>query len=127
MKAMVITHGKIGRELVGVVEMIMGPVDGLTAMTNHGKGTNDIVAEINTWLEHSPTDYSLILVDDYGGSCAVAAQLAVAQRKDVAILSGVNLAMLLGFVTWRDNAELDDLTGRLVSKGREAITLIGVN
>lgn len=125
MKALVITHGKIGIELVSVVEMIIGPVEGLDSMTNHGKSSGDMVSEINSWLENSTTDFSLIMVDDYGGSCAVAAQLACGQRDDVAILSGVNLAMLLVFVTWRENSELDDLVGRMVSKGREAITVIG--
>jgi len=127
MKAMVITHGNIGAELVAVVEMIIGPVDGLSSMTNHGKSTDDMVSEINAWLENDPTDYSLILVDDYGGSCAVASQLASAQRDDISILGGVNLAMLLGFVTWRENSDMEDLVGRLVSKGREAITVIGGN
>ncbi len=127
MKAMIITHGNIGSELVAVVEMIMGPTAGLSAMTNHGKSTNDLVAEINSWLEKNPTEFSLIMVDDHGGSCAVAAQLACADRKDLAILSGVNLAMLLGFVTWRENMEKDDLVGKLISKGREAITLMGGN
>ncbi len=125
MKAMVITHGDIGKELVAVVEMIIGPVVGLDFMTNHGKSTDGMVSEINSWLEENPTDSSIILVDDYGGSCAVAAQLAFAQRDGMAIISGVNLAMLLGFVTWRESSELDDLVGRLVRKGREAITLIG--
>jgi len=127
MKAMVITHGNIGKELVAVVEMIMGPVEGLDAMTNHGKSTDDMVNEINNWLKDNPSDSSLIMVDDYGGSCAVAAQLAFGQRDDLAIISGVNLAMLLGFVTWRDNTDLEDIVVKLVSKGREAITLIGGN
>jgi mannose/fructose-specific phosphotransferase system component IIA len=127
MKAMVITHGNIGAELVAVVESIIGPVEGLVAMTNHGKGTEDMVGEINTWLQKDPSEFNLIMVDDYGGSCAVAAQLASAQREDVAILSGVNLAMLLGFVTWRENTDFDDLVVKLVNKAREAITLIGGN
>jgi hypothetical protein len=33
--------------------------------------------------------------------------------------------MLLGFLTWRENDEFAELVGRLVRKGREAITVVG--
>ena len=33
--------------------------------------------------------------------------------------------MLLGFLTWRENDEFDELVSRLVRKGREAITVVG--
>jgi mannose/fructose-specific phosphotransferase system component IIA len=35
-RALVLTHGGIGAELVRVTEMILGPVPGLAAMSNHG-------------------------------------------------------------------------------------------
>ena len=40
-------------------------------------------------------------------------------------MTGVNLAMLLDFVTWRDGLELPQLARRLVDKGRHAIAIIG--
>ena len=133
-RALVITHGDIGRELVRVTEMILGPVRGLTAMSNAGKAATDITASIQGWLKETPTDKSpeteqpnknLILLDDYGGSCATSAQLACGQDSDTAIISGVNLAMLLGFVTWRQTDDFEELVAKIVQKGREAIILVG--
>lgn len=129
-RALVITHGDIGRELVRVTEMILGPTEGLTAMSNMGKSAIDITAEIKKWLESSPavdseTDQKLILLDDYGGSCATSAQLACGQDPETAVISGVNLAMLLGFVTWRDTGDFSDLVAKTVQKGREAIVQVG--
>ena len=133
-KALVITHGDIGRELVRVTEMILGPVTGLTAMSNRGKAAVDITAQIKDWLAAAPvgddgdpagTCHKLILLDDYGGSCATSAQLACGQDPDTAIISGVNLAMLLGFVTWRESSDFEELAARIVQKGREAIILVG--
>jgi len=132
-RALVMTHGQIGTELVRVVEMILGPIEGLDASSNSGLSAEDITSQVEAWLapvvgdeqeapERAPT---LILVDDYGGSCAHAAQLACGDRPDSAVLSGVNLAMLLGFVTWRDSSDFNDLVHRLVQKGREAITIVG--
>ncbi|NCQ36332.1 hypothetical protein GW813_14920 [bacterium] len=131
MRGLVATHGNLGAELVKVVEMIMGPGSGLTSLTNHGKSAPDLVAEMRDWLdaedggEGLPVGDAVLFLDDYGGSCAHAAQLACRAEDPVAIISGVNLAMLLGFVTWRDDLDLAELSGRLVSKGREAITRLG--
>jgi mannose/fructose-specific phosphotransferase system component IIA len=133
-RALVITHGGIGQELVRVTEMILGPVPGLTAMSNSGKSAVDITSQIKEWQVEVPEaddpDGSarapkLILLDDYGGSCATSAQLACGQDPDTAIISGVNLAMLLGFVTWRDSADFEELVAKVVQKGREAIILVG--
>lgn len=133
-RALVITHGGIGEELVRVTEMILGPCPGLTAMTNSGKSAADITARIKEWQVEVPGGENgdasalapkLILLDDYGGSCATSAQLACGQDPDTAIISGVNLAMLLGFVTWRDSADFEELVAKVVQKGREAIILVG--
>lgn len=133
-RGLVITHGDIGRELVRVTEMILGPIEGLTAMSNHGKAATDITAEISAWLaggEPGAGDladepsHQLILLDDYGGSCATSAQLACGQDPDTAIISGVNLAMLLGFVTWREAGDFDHVVAKIVEKGREAIIRVG--
>jgi len=128
-RSLVITHGDIGIELKNVVEMILGPTEGLDAMTNSGKSGPEITQEIGAWLNEGSSETeqasSLILIDDYAGSCATAAQLAARDRKDVAIVSGVNLAMLLGFVTWRDSSDFDELVRQVVQKGRDAITMLG--
>jgi PTS system mannose-specific IIA component len=125
-RALVMTHGQIGVELVRVVEMILGPVDGLTAMTNAGKSAEDLQQEVRAWLDAADAaGGEIILIDDYGGSCANAAILACGENTDRSIVSGVNLAMLLGYVTWRDRDDHAELVSKLVHKGREAITLVG--
>ncbi len=128
MRALVITHGNIGAELVRVTGLILGPVEGLAALSNTGRSLSDLRDEIAAWLAEGAAAGaagSVIFVDDYGGSCATAAQLACGHEPSRAILSGVNLAMLLGFLTWRENDEFAELVGRLVRKGREAITQVG--
>ena len=122
-RALVITHGEIAREMIHVVEMILGPIEGLDAMSNNGKSAADITREVEAWLADSGSAF--VLIDDYGGSCATAARLAAREREDVAIIAGVNLAMLLGFVTWRESTEFPELVRKIIQKSREAITQIG--
>ncbi len=135
MRGLVATHGGIGAELVRVVEMIMGPGSGLTALSNQGKSAQDLTGEMGDWLRTDPArcqadeegsiEPVVLFLDDYAGSCANSAQLASGGADLVAIVSGVNLAMLLGFVTWRDDLDFEDLVVRLVGRGRDAITRLG--
>ena len=106
--------------------MIIGPVEGLTVMSNAGRSAPDLEGGVKAWLELDSTQSGeIIFIDDYGGSCANAAILACGECSGRAIISGVNLAMLLGYVTWRDRDEHQELVAKLVQKGREAITLVG--
>jgi mannose/fructose-specific phosphotransferase system component IIA len=125
-RALVMTHGKLGEELVRVVEMILGPVAGLTAMSNAAHSAPELQRAVEAWLAAGdPEDGGIILIDDYGGSCANAAILACDEADGRTIISGVNLAMLLGYVTWRERGDHAELVSRIVQKGREAITVVG--
>ncbi len=125
-RALVMTHGNIGGELVRVVEMILGPVEGLTALSNAGKSGDEMQMDVKAWLAAGEVGAGeIILIDDYGGSCANAAILGCGENSKRTIISGVNLAMLLGYITWRDRDDHAELVGKLVHKGREAITIVG--
>lgn len=124
-QGLVVTHGGLGAELVRVVELIVGPQEGLTALSNQGRSALELTRVLQEQVAAAGEDGLLLFVDDLGGSCANAAQLAVAEAPRAEILSGVNLAMLLGFVTWRDGLEPPELARRLVEKGREAIGRVG--
>ena len=125
-RALVMTHGQFGAELVRVVELILGPIEGLSAMSNAGRSAQDLQRAVEAWLAEADGDEGeIVLIDDYGGSCANAAILACGDSPRRSIVSGVNLAMLLGYVTWRDRGDHGELVSRIVQKWREAITLVG--
>lgn len=124
-QALVLTHGAIGSELIKVVEMILGPVPGLTAQSNHGLSAKQLAEKVSAWLAELDDDGGLVLIDDYGGSCASAAMLGGASADRTVLIGGVNLAMLLAFVTWRDELGRQELAQRVVDKGRQAVTVVG--
>jgi len=125
-QGLVLTHGGIGAELVKVVELILGPVSGLRADTNQGRSAKQTAEAVAAWLaELGPEAPGVIFIDDYGGSCASAARLGGAETARVPVLSGVNLTMLLSFVTWREELERTALVQRIVDQGRKAVTVVG--
>ena len=125
---LVVTHGALGEELVRVVTLVLGPTEALGALSNRGLGAREVTAAIRDWLAALPDKGAagvLLFIDDFGGSCANAAQLALQGGPPAAILTGVNLAMVLDFLTWRDSLALPELARRLVEKGRQAISHLG--
>jgi PTS system mannose-specific IIA component len=125
---LVVTHGALGEELVHVVTLVLGPTEALGALSNRGLGAREVTAAIRDWLAALPDRGAsgvLLFIDDFGGSCANAAQLALQGGPPAAILTGVNLAMVLDFLTWRDSLALPELARRLVEKGRQAISHLG--
>jgi len=117
---LVITHGDLGREMLRVVELVMGPVPGLTALSNDGASLPELSERIGS-VAAAAEEGLLVFTDDFGGSCTTAARLALRGRQ-ARLLTGVNLAMLLEFAAWRDELPLAELSGRLVNTGREAIS-----
>lgn len=124
-QGLVLTHGAIGAEMVKVVELIMGPVEGLRSDSNQGRSARDTAATVAAWLKDHAPDGGVIFIDDYGGSCASAACLGAEGADNLAVISGVNLAMLLTFVSWREDLDKDELVQRIVDKARQAITVVG--
>jgi mannose/fructose-specific phosphotransferase system component IIA len=125
-RGLIITHGALGAELVKVATSILGPIEGLSAISNQGRPLRELSGAIGDWLAaETGQEPVVLLVDQYGGSCANAAQLAGGGRKDIRVVAGVNLAMVLGFATWRDSLELAGLTQRIVETGRQAIARLG--
>jgi len=124
---LIVTHGDLGAELVRLAELILGPEQELTSLSNRGFSGSALQDRVQKWLAGSlgaPDQGAIVFVDDYGGSCATAVRLASRNRRDVAILTGVNLAMILGFLTWRNALSLNDLARKLVEVGRGAINRI---
>jgi mannose/fructose-specific phosphotransferase system component IIA len=81
---------------------------------------------VRAWVEAlGPEDDGVVLIDDYGGSCASAARLGGAEARGIPVISGVNLTMLLALVTWREELELAELAQRVVDQGRQAVKLVG--
>jgi mannose/fructose-specific phosphotransferase system component IIA len=116
---LVVSHASLAEGLVQSVRQIAGADAGaLRAVSNDGCGPEALQAAVREALGDSP---GIVFTDMPSGSCAFAARRMTIDRPDTAVISGVNLPMLLDFVFHRD-LSLPELTDRLVMKGKAAIT-----
>ncbi len=124
MRALLVTHGRLGEVLVDSARAVALEEAPIEAMSNDAASAAAIRAGVEEWLgrEEGPC---LILVDVGGGSCGTAARLAVGDRRDVWILGGVNLPMVLTFVSSYANLAPQELVTKMLDRALNAVGLLG--
>ncbi len=123
----IVAHGALAGELINSVAMIMGRVPLLRAVgLGNDQSLDDLKREIEeAWqeLERGGAQQVLVLVDMFGGSCSnVAARLVCdSEPGQVAVVTGVNLPMVLEASIDRDLYQFKDLVDKVVQAGRKSI------
>jgi len=121
LRGVVVSHAALAEALVAAVRTISG-VDGvLEAVSNEGCDPEALAARIDKALGNGP---AVLFVDLPGGSCLTSALRMSRGRPTVAIVTGVNLAMLLDFVFHRDLSPIE-AARRAAQAGGNAIRTPG--
>jgi mannose/fructose-specific phosphotransferase system component IIA len=118
-RGVVVAHASMAIGLVDAVRSItgVGP-EVLVPISNSGLAPNALADRVRALCTGSPM---VVFTDLPSGSCGFAARLLCREMEGLAVISGVNLPMLLDFVTNR-HLQLPELTERLVTKARTAIS-----
>lgn len=121
LQAVVVAHGEMATGMVNAVSRITGLEDGvLHPVSNAGRSPDQLQAAI---LEHLGDGPAVVFTDLGAGSCTLAARLSCRDRRRVAVVTGVNLPMLLEFVFHRDMT-FDELLPRLEDKARAGVRIL---
>ena len=99
LRGIIVSHAAVAEALVAAVRAITGIDNGLTAVSNEGCGTEQLAERLRDAVGDGP---ALLFVDLPGGSCMTSSTRYARQHADIAVVTGVNLAMLLDFVFHRN-------------------------
>src|SRR5919109_4255871 len=118
LRAVLLGHGTMPDGLVDAVRHITGcEPETIVPVSNTAMSPEALAARV---LQAAGDGTVILFTDLQSGSCGfVARRLAQAQRQMV-VISGVNLPMLIEFVMNR-SLPLEELVPRLLSRGRAAI------
>jgi PTS system mannose-specific IIA component len=121
----IVTHGRLGQELIATCELIVGPFSGALAVTvRREDGPEQVQAEIRKAVEAvgGDGDGVIVVADMFGGTPANMA-IPLLDPGRVEVLTGVNLPMLLKFNGNRGDLPLPELAALLRTSGRQGIVL----
>lgn len=118
LRGVVVCHGSLAEGLVDAVRHITGMGEGvLIPLSNRGLSPETMAAAIRAEVGDGP---AIVFTDLTAGSCGFAARRLNQQMPGLAVLSGVNLPVLVNFVMHREEP-LEKLLPLLVEKGRAAV------
>lgn len=120
-RGIVVAHGEMARGMITAVNRIAGAEEGvLVPVSNEGRGPEDLRSAIAEVLGAGP---AVVFTDLGAGSCTLAAVASCRDRGAVAVVSGVNLPMLLEF-TFNRTRPLAELLERLETRARDGIRVL---
>jgi mannose/fructose-specific phosphotransferase system component IIA len=116
-RGVIVSHAAVAQALVAAVAAITGILDALVPVSNEGCGTEALAERLRDAVGTGP---AILFVDLPGGSCLTSSVRYAKQHADIAVVTGVNLAMLLDFVFHRDIPP-SEAARRAVDAGAKAI------
>lgn len=120
--AIIICHGTLADGFMNNMQELFGDTSRLRAFTNQNKNVNELQNEIEQELERDQTLRPIFFVDLRGGSCWRVAKLLAKDRNERFVLSGVNTAMLVQFLTKAADYDNEkDLCDMIIEKSKLAI------
>ncbi|HEX9279958.1 MAG TPA: hypothetical protein VF890_04885 [Gemmatimonadales bacterium] len=99
LRGIVVSHAAVAQSLVTAVAAIAGVEDALVPVSNEGCDGRALTDRLTAAIGGKP---AVLFVDLPGGSCLTGAVRYAHGKPDLAVVTGVNLAMLLDFVFHRD-------------------------
>ena len=122
--AIIVSHGKLGEELLNALTIILGEAPNIEAISI---GWYDDVEEskkkINVSLKRVDQKNGVVIFTDMFGGTPSNLSFSFLKDGQVEIITGVNLPMLIKFVSLQRSNNLKDVSRKVVDQGRKNIHL----
>jgi mannose/fructose-specific phosphotransferase system component IIA len=116
----VVSHGGLARGFVEAVQQITGEAEALVPVSNDGCTRDTLSNLLKSAVGDKP---AVVFVDLPAGSCLQAAARLGHEDRNVAVVAGVNLAMLVDFVYHRAQTP-KEAAERAAQRGGGAIKVL---
>ncbi len=127
MAGVLVTHGRLGAELLSTAEGILGRQENVYCVSNAGLSSEALVDALGAALarRRPPGSPAVVFVDLAAGSCGHACRFLGLEHPEVLVACGVNLPMLIEFLYHRTRVGPRELCERMLRRGREGIQCRG--
>jgi mannose PTS system EIIA component len=117
LRGIIVSHAAVAEAMVAAVRAITGVDDALVAVSNEGCDQDALKQRLVSAAQNKP---AVLFVDLPGGSCLTSSVRLARGHAELAVVTGVNLAMLLDFVFHRELLPAE-AARRAVDAGARAI------
>ncbi len=115
-------HGNFASEIISIAENIMGKQKCLEAVSvNAGEGEHTFRNKLDAVLKTMEVVDVLILSDIFGGSVSNTCLYFAKNKRHAAVVTGINLPMVLKVLTYRERVDLRELVSLACKGGKDGI------
>ena len=120
----IITHVKLGEELLGVLELITGKQENFYTISITSPDKVDEAREkIKKAIKDEDQGKGVLIFTDMFGGTPSNLSLSFLDESNVEVITGVNIPMLLKFVDSRHEKEIKELANLVMEYGRKNISV----
>jgi mannose PTS system EIIA component len=117
----VVTHGRLGEEMVRTLQGVLGSVPQLEAVSTLENDPEIVKAKIRRTIERVDDGSGALILTDMLGDTATNLSLSVAGGARAEVVAGVNMPMLIKLASARKQMDARALAGLLRRYGQDHI------
>jgi PTS system mannose-specific IIA component len=121
----IVCHGKMGEELLNALTIILGEAPNIEAISiGWYDDIEDSKRKISQSLKRVDQKNGVVIFSDMFGGTPSNISFGFLKTNQVEIVTGVNLPMLIKFVSLQRSNSLGDVAKKVVEQGRRNIHLV---
>lgn len=121
-----ITHGRLGRELINAAEFILGRIEMVECISIEPNLEPERLHQmLAKAVEKVSNDSGVLILTDMFGGTPNNISLAFLEEGKVEVVTGVNLPMVIKAATTRRDKDLSELASLVGASGRDSISIAG--
>jgi PTS system mannose-specific IIA component len=117
----IIGHGSLPQALLDAAASIVGAAERFTVISNKDFSAAELLARLIQAVDECGSSNVVVFVDMFGSSCSTAGARVQRDRAGVAVICGVNLPMLIRFLSYRGRVEFEELVRLTQEAGQSAV------
>lgn len=116
----IISHGYLAKGMAGTAEMILGEREDLSYFCAYVDGNDQVKEEISKRIDSFGEDAETVILTDIFGGSVNNELLDLMERKNVYLVSGINLALVVELlIQAEDNRETGDVIVACIAGARD--------
>jgi len=119
----IICHGQLAFELFNTIKKLLGDAKQLHPFSSDFLAPETLYDQVSETIKEDGLENIIIMVDLRGGNCWKVGKQLSNEFRESKLLSGVNIPMLISFVSKRDRLTLNELAEVLVTDSNRGIIL----
>lgn len=120
-RGIIIGHGDFAESMLKTAEQIVGKQRLVEVVSNAGLSCSLLNNKLKHVIGQKRKREAIVFVDLPGGSCTISCFNLLKDEKNLSIICGINLPILIEFFMLRDKYSAQELVPILVKKGKDNI------